>query len=532
MAKNRLIVFLIISAFSFVLVLSRFFYWQIIRGPELSALAQKQRTQFLEVAAPRGKIYASDGQALVLNKPSFMLYTYLPQVEEELSSLANRLAPILAEDQTTEIENETDQKKRIVDEELRLKEQLSSDRKWMIIKRKVDENQKDQVDQLKISGLGFESETSRDYPEASMAAQLLGFVGQNETGQPQGYFGLEGFYNQQLTGLPGLIMEEKGIGGQFIFNSKRVKENMNPGLNLVLYLDRVAQFILEEELVDGVERYGAQSGWGVIMTPDGQVLAMAGVPSYDPSDYSSFESQFFANPVVAKPFEPGSIFKPIVMASALDLGLVEPDSKCDQCAGPKLIAGHQIRTWNDQYYPDTTMTEVIVHSDNVGMVFVAEKLGRDQMIESLEKFGLDQKTGIDLQDEANISLRPKSQWYPIDVASASFGQGISTTAIQLIRAFATLANDGKISQPKLVKTIQKAPGQEQPGPKIDQEKIISSKTCQEITQMLFETVENGDAKWTKPKNLTVAGKTGTAQIAIEGNYDESKTIASFIGFAP
>ena len=531
MVKERFWFFLLIILGLILVIWLRIFYWQIIRGPELGVAARRQRYQVLEIAAPRGRIFSRDHYPLVLNQPAFLLYAYLPNLTTPKEELAHQLAPILVE-----FENASESaalEEKIEAKERQLGKRLFSGKKWVVLARRVGEKQKELIEKLNLSGLGFEEEQMRDYPEASMAAHLLGFVGYDQSGNPQGYFGLEGFYQSQLEGSPGRLIEERGGLGQAILSLGRVKEIMEPGLNLTLYLDRTAQFILEEELKKGLERYGAKSGWGVILDPEtGGVLAMASFPNYDPSRYFRFDSKLYPNPVVAEGFEPGSIFKPLVMAAALEEGVVEPETRCGRCGGPRKIGDHEIKTWNDRYYPDSTMTEVIEHSDNVGMVFVAEKLGKKKLLAAVRRFGFGQKTGIDLQEEMTPQLRPDDQWYPIDWATLSFGQGISVTPIQMIRAFAVLANGGYLIQPRVVARVWSEDGRQNYQSQVKRQRILGSQTIAEITQMLVNAVENGEARWAKPKNLVVAGKTGTAQIPIQGHYDEEKTIASFIGFAP
>jgi len=259
---------------------------------------------------------------------------------------------------------------------------------------------------------------------------------------------------------------------------------------------------------------------------------MASFPNYAPGEYSSFQKESFSNPVVAQGFEPGSVFKPLIMAAALQEGVVKPETKCTSCSGPRTIWEYTIRTWNDQYHPDCTMTEVIQNSDNVGMVFVSEKLGKEKMIGYIKRYGFGKKTGIDLQEEAAFPLRPDNQWYPIDLATLSFGQGILLTPIQLTQAFIALANDGRIIEPKIVNRVWSNDKVQWLIKGKVGKRILSQKTVEEVRQMMVNAVENGAAKWAKPERMIIAGKTGTAQIPIEGHYDKEKTIASFIGFAP
>jgi cell division protein FtsI/penicillin-binding protein 2 len=220
------------------------------------------------------------------------------------------------------------------------------------------------------------------------------------------------------------------------------------------------------------------------------------------------------------------------MASGLDSEVVKPETKCPICSGPIEIGGYEIKTWNDKYYKDITMIETVRLSDNTGMVFVGKSLGLDKMISYLSKFGIGEATGVDLQGETAAPLHPRNSWYPIDLATTSFGQGISVTPMQLLSAFSALANDGKRMEPHLVLKIITAEGQEiDIKPKV-LSTAISSGTAKAMAEILVNAVNFGEAKWARVKGYRIAGKTGTAQIPIAGHYDPNKTIASFIGFAP
>jgi cell division protein FtsI/penicillin-binding protein 2 len=254
----------------------------------------------------------------------------------------------------------------------------------------------------------------------------------------------------------------------------------------------------------------------------GGILAMSSYPNYDPAKYSEFEQRLFKNPAISDTFEPGSVFKVIVMAAGIDSKAVERDTICDICNRPFQVDKYYIETWNNKYHPDSSMTDVIVNSDNVGMTFIANRMGADKMYDYLSKFGIGKQTGIDLQGEANISLRKKGSWNIVDLATSSFGQGVSTTPIQIIRGVSVIANGGYLVEPKVVDS----------GNVKKQERIISKEAADDVTQMMVEAAKNGESKWTSLKGFSVAGKTGTAQIPIAGHYDAEKTIASFVGFAP
>ena len=283
---------------------------------------------------------------------------------------------------------------------------------------------------------------------------------------------------------------------------------------------------------EAIERYGAKAGSVIISQPKtGKIIAMATYPTYNPALFTEFEESAYKNQAVADTYEPGSTFKLVTMSAALDSGVVKPDTKCTVCTGPRAITGHVISTWNNKYFPDSTMTEVIEHSDNIGMTFVADELGKDRLYDYIDKFGFGKRTEIDLQEESKGDVRDKDEWRPIDIATASFGQGLAVTPIQMVQAVQVIANGGKLIPPKVVGKIVEN-GKEKIVKSERENQVISAKTAALITEMMVSAVVNGEAKAFAPKGYRIAGKTGTAQIPVAGNYDPEKTIASFIGFAP
>jgi len=498
------------------LVTFRLFYWQVLQGEKLQTLASSQYFQEQEIPAQRGQILTSDGFPLIGNKKAYLVYAILPQLEKEKEEITKLLGKILGPQTEEEIE------KRLESENL----------VWVPLARKVDKEKKEEIEKLAISGIGFEEEGKRDYPEGSMAANLLGFVGKDASGKDKGYFGLEGFYDRLLSGRPGVLRQEKDASGRPILVGQRLLEEEVPGRDLELYLNRDIQFMVEDKLKKGIERYGAKSGSVVVMDPQtGGILAMASFPNYDPENYAKSDKSLFPNPVVAESFEPGSIFKILVMSAAINEQVVSPEDRCPKCAGPRTIGEYTIKTWDEKYRPEETMTEIIQYSDNVGMAYVAEKLGTEKMVSYLKKFGLGEETGVDLEEEGTPFLRKESDWAEIDLATAGFGQGVAITPIQMVTATAALANGGKLLEPQVAREIKSPEKEIEIKPKVKRE-VISEKTAKILTEMMINSVEKGEAKWAKPSGFRIAGKTGTAQIPIAGHYDKEKTIASFVGFAP
>ncbi|MDO8638898.1 MAG: penicillin-binding protein 2 [Candidatus Daviesbacteria bacterium] len=506
----------------------RLFYWQVFQFDDLSARAEQQHLSTRTLDAPRGEILSSDGSILVSNKPTYTLFG-LPKIIKNKTETAKSLAKIIV---FNESKNEEIDPKEIIDLKNDIFKKLSSDLNWVLLSKSIELSTKEELEKLKIDGIGFEEQSNRFYPESSSSAHLLGFVGSDSLGRQVGYFGIEGFYDGQLKGVGGVLTEEKDAQGLPILMGKFLQKEPKNGNNLVLNIDRVVQYIVEKKLKEGVEKFGAKNGSVIIMDPKtGAILAMASFPNYDPGDFNNFPKENFKNPIVADSYEPGSTFKVLVMAAAINENLVKNDTKCDVCAGPVKASDYLIRTWDNKYYPDTTMTDVIVHSDNTGMVFVGRKLGIDKFYQYLENFGFGSLTGVDLQDETTPDIRVKSEWRDIDLATASFGQGIAVTPMQTIRAIASIANDGFLMEPHVVKEIQNGNKILEIKPKIIS-RLFTSETTKIVTDMMVQAVEKGEAKYLAPKGYRIAGKTGTAQIPVAGHYDPTKTIASFVGFAP
>ena len=521
----RLKLFFVFMFLGFALLLARLFYWQVYKGGELAIEARQQHQAGMILSAPRGDIYTADGNLLAASTDMWLVYADIPNINEDITSIADKLAPLFVDDPSD--------KSEVFNEAGRIKELLSKkDLLWVSLKQKVGGEIKKKVEKLEIKGLGFEKQEGRFYPEASAAAHLLGFVGKNKEGQDQGYFGLEGYYDLVLSGKPGYILRENDAAGLPIAAGSSKEITAVEGVNLVTYINGGIQLDLDQKLRQGIEKYGANGGTAIVMDPKtGGIIAMSSYPSYDPLKYYDYGDKFFINPAISLSFEPGSIFKVLVMASALDAGVIKPETKCDICQGPVKIDKYTIGTWNDVYHKDTDMTEIIVNSDNVGMVFVGQKLGIEKMYDYLDSFAMGKKTDIDLQGEMSPQLRKKEDWGLIDLATASFGQGIAVTPIQMVRAVGAIANGGLMLSPQVVDKISGNEWQNDVR-ETSIKRIISEKAAKEMSAMMAEAARGGESKWTNIKGFRVAGKTGTAQIPIAGHYDSEKTIASFIGFAP
>ncbi len=498
----------------FILIIIKLFYWQVIAGESLRAQAEKQ--YYLEFSLPsaRGSIFASDGSPLVINSQAYLAYAQPKKIQNSNDFVA-QISKFLPIDEKSVYENIT-----------------AEGRIWVPLAHKVDASIVDSLRSLGIKGLDFEPDSKRYYPESSMSAHLLGFVGSDQNGSDKGYFGLEGYYDRDLRGIEGNIQREKdALGAPIVIGQERRIEAEN-GRSLVLWVDRVIQRSVEKRLLEGISKYGAAAGSVIVMDPKtGGILAMASVPSYDPSHFSDFDKSVYINPAVGSSYEPGSTFKVLVMASALNSGVIEATTEMDE-VGPTKVDGYSIRTWDNNYRGKQSMSGIIQHSSNVGMVFIQQKMGRERFLKFLHDFGFGKPSGIDLEEDSSPELRADDEWKDIDLATASFGQGIAVTPIQMVRAVSAIANGGWLMQPTILKKTIDSKGKEIELPPLKGKRLLSKKSTDLTTEMMINAVDNGEAKWAKPKGYRIAGKTGTAQIAVEGHYDAKKTIASFVGFAP
>ncbi len=512
MWRVKIAFFVTVGAFLFALV--RLFYWQIIRGDVLRAEAAAQYNLTFSLPAVRGSIVSADGNPLVLSVPAYLVVARPKEIEnlEQFARLISEPLATTPEDILSQISQEG--------------------RYWVPLKRKADKELTSRIDALGLAGVEFERESKRYYPEASLAAHLIGFVGSDQNGADKGYFGLEGFYDRELRGKDGRIEIEKDVRGAPILVGESKRIEAEDGRSLILSVDRTIQHIVEKRLLEGVRKYGAKEGSAVMMNPKtGEILAMASFPTYDPGLYAQFDKNLYKNPIVGSTYEPGSTFKVLVMAAALNERKLTAETVVDE-DGPVRVGEYSIRTWNNEYHGKQTMTEVIQHSSNVGMVFVARRLGKDLFLRYIRDFGFGSITNVDLEDEAAAELRHEDEWREIDLATASFGQGIAVTPLQMVRAVSAIANGGWLMEPHVVSKIQDTRGKIVEIKPKKVKRVLGAQAASVMTEMMVNAVDNGEAKWAKPKGYRIAGKTGTAQIPVAGHYDEKKTIASFVGFAP
>jgi stage V sporulation protein D (sporulation-specific penicillin-binding protein) len=516
-------------------LLTRLFYWQVLQADLLSAQAEGQHFNFYEIPGRRGDIKTSDGYSLVTNQPTYTIFASLKELDKDPTEISKLLSPIFLR---YELENRTHPPSEEDSDKLRseiskdLETQLSNDTLvWVALKKRASESLLDEVKALNLKGVGYQTTETRYYPESSLAAQLTGFVGSDSTGQDQGYFGLEGFYDAELQGRPGKFKEEVDSLGQPILVGRKVGVEAESGRNLLTSIDRTVQYIVEKKLIEGMKKYGAKQASALVMDPKtGAILAAANLPSYSQWQFNQYEDTLYKNPIVGDLYEPGSTFKVITMAAALNEGKITPETTCT-CEGPLQTGGFTIRTWNNKYYPNSTMTEVLQHSDNIGAAAAAQLVGEEKFAEYVKKFGFGELTGIDLEEEVAGLVKSPEDTQPIDLVTNSFGQGIGVTMAQIVQAVGAIANEGKMMKMHVVKRIEGENNHVEIKPQEVRE-VIKKETATALTEMMIKAVEGGEAQRLIPSGYRVAGKTGTASVPIDGHYDASKTVPSFVGFGP
>ncbi|MEN8253573.1 MAG: penicillin-binding protein 2 [Patescibacteria group bacterium] len=520
----------------FIIILLRLFYWQIIKGDELNEIATRQYERLDISEASRGSIFTSDGYLLVGNQPVYRLFAEKNLLENNPKQISQLLTPlILTNDRPYKLASQA-AKKEIIEENTKknIKEKLEkTEKNWIGLRHNISEELKQEIENLQIKGLGFDKYEKRFYPEASLAAHVTGFVGKNKIGEDLGYFGIEGALNNELKPYSRKHTSlTDALGLKLLFKSNSNSSAID-GRDVSTTINRNVQVLIEEELKAAVLRYEAKSGEVIVMDPkSGKILGMASFPSYDQELFYKYDTSLYKNPSLSENYEPGSTFKAITIAAGIDSKAIKENSKCDSCDKARKIGKYTIKTWNDEYHPDIDMKEALAISDNTAMIFAAEKIGTEKFLKYIKNFGIGNEIGIDLQEDSGTPFSDK--WGPVELATRSFGQGIVINSMQLVRAIASIANDGKMMKPQIIeKVLDKKNNQEILVEPKKVMQVISKESAHTVKKMLAYTVEKSLPSLAKKRSYSVAGKTGTSQIANDsGGYKEDGTIASFIAFSP
>lgn len=506
--------------FFFILILPaviifRLVNLQIIDHEMWQALAQGQQIFFATIQGNRGEVFLendNDKVPFAINEPSTFCFISPYKIKDK-EKTAEKLSSILNLN-----------KEEILDK-------VNQMGKFAALEHNLTDKQVKRIKSLDLKGVYLEEEQVRNYPQKETGAQVIGFVGGNNMGQ----YGIESYYNEILQGKEGFIKGEKSSSGNLIFAEERTKDQ--EGEDLLLTIDYNIQFFAEQLLKKAHEDLNIRSGSITVMDPDtGGIYALANYPDFDPNKYSEEEMETFQNGVVQKLFEPGSVFKPITFAGALDERAITPQTTyVDE--GKVEIGGHVIRNYNQREFGESTMTEVLEKSINTGAIYAEEQLGDKKFMEYLEKFEIFEKTGIDLPGEIASKNEELKKGYEVNYATAAFGQGIEMTPIQLLRAFSAIVNGGRLVKPHVVKKVLDDGKTVKEIKTSKSERIISPGTSAKLTKMLVSAIENGFGKRAKVPGYYIGGKTGTAQISWSAlGKDKSgysdQTWQSFVGFVP
>lgn len=495
------------------LFLCRLFVLQIDQGNFYKAIAQGQQVQLSEIEGKRGYVYFSNGEILAMNKEEPYLFISPAEIENNEEAVEEIL--------------------KIIDVEKSFLLSLLEDENsfYKIVKKEIGKEKADKIKSLKLKGLYIGNDTKRYYPAEKTSSQIIGFVNQDKMGQ----YGIEGCYNETIKGLSSL---EKSERNPFSFSFKETNNDSLDGDNLTLTIDYNIQFIAEELLEEGMEEYDAEGGNIIVMNPKtGAIIAMAQKPNFDPNNYGNSNGAYFKNTSIQEIFEPGSIFKPITMAMAINDGAVTAETKYTDNLGYVQYPTNRVSNYSNKAWGEVNMTQVLENSINTGVIFAEKELGHESFYNYLEKFGIFEKTGIDLSGEvvsANNEIKNalKSN-VDISFGTASFGQGIAMTPLQMINSFSAIINGGTLYKPYIVKKINN----QMVEPKAIRENIISKETSTELKKMLISVVENGFGHLAKVEGYWIGGKTGTSQIPYsslginKAGYSDS-TWQTFMGFAP
>lgn len=509
------VIFIVISA----AIIGRLFSLQILNHGEYTRLARKQRG-FEEILKPeRGKIYFQDKNSnLILAAGNKEWKTVIadPRAISDPEGTAEILAKIL----------------KINKEEI-IKKISKKEDPYEIIAKKVDDDIADQLKNFNLEGINLAPERKRIYPLGKQAAQVLGFVSYGNE-EEEGQYGIERLLEKSLRGETGFFAGEKDTSGFWIALGKRILNPPKNGSSAVLTIDQNIQSKIELELEALKKKWGASSGHILVVEPKtGKILAEAVDPSFDPNEYSKIKNlSVFLNPAVESTFELGSVLKPVTMAGGLETGVVNPDTTYKDMGEVK-IKGYTVKNFDGKAHGVQTMTQVLEQSLNTGAIYVGNLLGKEKFKANLEKFGFGEKAGIDLPGEVAGNISNLNDMRDIDYATASFGQGISVTPLQLAMAISAIANEGKLMKPYIIdKIIDESGAEIKTEPQVKKE-VIRKETAEMLTKMLVSVVRVGYDNRAGVKGYFIAGKTGTAQIPkSDGRGYSDKVIHSFIGYAP
>ncbi len=484
---------------------------QVNQHEELASRARSQQVGAIETSPSRGQLLDRQGRELARSIDTESFFAD-PREILNTDNTARRIAAVTGQDRT-ELAG-------------RLSEAKETNKKFIWIVRRLDIQSASKLDQLNLDGIYSRKEPKRYYPNDSLAAHVLGFVGTDEIGLS----GVEQYYNEKIRGEAGKVFLERDRDRR-AFESYEVQSH--PGQTVVLTIDQAIQYRTEQALSAAVDRAHAKSGAAIVMDPrTGEILALANAPTFDPNQPAANSAEARANGALQNIYEPGSTFKIVAYSAAIEKGLVKPDDKIDCQMGQIAVAGRLIHDGHP--YGVLTVADALAKSSNVGAIKLGLLVGNESMYEYMKRLGFGSRTGIDLAGESPGILRPLSRWQPSSIGSLAIGQEVGVTPLQMATAYSVLANGGTLVKPHLLRELRAPDGTVLFQAKPETRPALKPETTEALRSMFEGVTLHGTAKKAQLDGYTAAGKTGTAQKVDPRThaYSATKFIGSFVGFAP
>ncbi len=505
--KNRENFLIVFVFFIFLILFFRLIKLQLIDSEHFLNLSSKQSMTILRPIGKRGDILDVHLKVLATDIPAFSIYAH-PHLIKNTHKVALKLSKLLNAPYRE------------------LLKKIESKKKFVWLRRKISLEKMQKIKKLNIKGIGFIKEYKRVYPHGKLASHLLGFTDIDGKGLEE----LELFYNDFLKGQRGLLEILKDARGRILEIKERIKRR--EGFTLILNIDSFIQKVVEEELFSTVKKFRAKSGSCIVIEPStGRVLALANFPDYDPNFPFDFPKENLRNRCVTDFYEPGSVFKIVTSALALEKGIFKEEDKIFCENGKYRVFNHILH----DHVPHGILSfkEILIQSSNIGITKIAQKIGLKEIVNFAKKFGFGEKTGIDLPGETPGVVKPLSRYSKISIASFPIGQEVCVSCLQMAVAFCALVNGGFLMKPFVAKEIVSPEGIviKRFEPKVIR-RVISKKTSERMKKILYEVVNSGTARLAKIEGLAIGGKTGTAQKIENGKYSHSLFRASFVGFFP
>ena len=508
--RRALLVAVVLVAWMLVIG-ARLAQLQISQHADFTSRARNQQLSTIDTSPTRGQVLDRQGRELARSVDTESFFADAREITDP-NDAAKRIASITGQDR----------------DELakRLAAAIDAKKQFVWISRRLDIESANKLDKMELKGIYSRKESKRYYPNDSLAAHVLGFVGNDQIGLG----GVEQYYNEKIRGEAGKVYLEMDRDRR-AFESYEVQPN--PGQTVVLTIDQTIQYRTEQALGAAVARANAKSGTAIVMDPQtGEILALANAPSFDPNQPQKYSAEERTNSALQNSYEPGSTFKIVAYSAAIEKGLVRPEDKIDCQMGQITVAGRLIHDHHP--FGVLTVADALAQSSNVGAIKLGLLVGDASMYEYMKRLGFGSRTGIDLAGESTGQLRSLAHWQPSSIGSLAMGQEISVTPLQMATAYCVLANDGMLVKPHIVRELRGPDGTVIFQAKPETRRALKPETTAALRNMLEGVTLHGTARKAQLDGYTAAGKTGTAQKIDPRThtYSATKYVGSFVGFAP